>query len=292
MKRIASSVVSLALSLLYMIQAGPAFAAMPASQQQTPVWLVNGGNPVTKFYEDGGSSLTTAGATGNFDPLTGGTTTITGPLAVDGGVTLNSTLTVNAKATEDNTSILGTLAVDGGATVGSLISKGTVAFQSSSSFAGTMTNTAGGLSVTGGLSTSGNAANTLDNLATAGLVQIDGGAQIAGGIRTSGNAANVIDNINGLGIIGADGGVFGQGGKQVPAMMLSTTNPGIQQGHTNVGTPYTFNPTFSATPECACTDITANASVKCLTSGGPPVTTLTMTGTGTDTISFVCVGAR
>lgn len=118
-----------------------------------------------------------------------------------------------------------------------------------------------------------------------GLTVADGGLVVVNGATT--------DTLVATASAGVDGGVTIQG-KAVPAVMAGVTGaiPGIQVNHTNVGTPYTFNPTFSATPECSCTDITSAAAVKCLTSGGPPVTTLTMTGTGTDTISFVCVGPR
>ena len=52
----------------------------------------------------------------------------------------------------------------------------------------------------------------------------------------------------------------------------------------------TFTHTYAATPSCVATDTTAAAATKAVTSGGPPVTTLTITGTSTDVIAYMCWG--
>lgn len=48
----------------------------------------------------------------------------------------------------------------------------------------------------------------------------------------------------------------------------------------------TFGNAYAANPYCVCTDQTATAAVKCSTS----TTTLTIAGTSTDTIAYICLG--
>jgi hypothetical protein len=53
----------------------------------------------------------------------------------------------------------------------------------------------------------------------------------------------------------------------------------------------TFVIPYQATPNCFAQDVTTIANtVTAITSGGPPVTTLTLTGTGTDVIKYFCIG--
>lgn len=52
----------------------------------------------------------------------------------------------------------------------------------------------------------------------------------------------------------------------------------------------TFTNTWVSAPACVATDTTGANAVKAVTSGGPPVTTLTITGTGTDVIAYACFG--
>jgi hypothetical protein len=52
----------------------------------------------------------------------------------------------------------------------------------------------------------------------------------------------------------------------------------------------TFNIPYQVTPACVASDTTGANAVKAVTSGGPPVTTVTFTGTGTDVLAYVCVG--
>ena len=52
----------------------------------------------------------------------------------------------------------------------------------------------------------------------------------------------------------------------------------------------TFAIPYQSAPACVATDTTSAAATKAVTSGGPPVTTLTITGTSTDHIAYICVG--
>lgn len=52
----------------------------------------------------------------------------------------------------------------------------------------------------------------------------------------------------------------------------------------------TFKIPFQVAPVCTATDQTAAAAVKVVLSGGPPVTTATFTGTGTDVLGYICIG--
>lgn len=52
----------------------------------------------------------------------------------------------------------------------------------------------------------------------------------------------------------------------------------------------TFAIPYQVAPACVATDTTAIDATKAVTSGGPPVTTLTITGNGTDVIAWMCVG--
>lgn len=79
---------------------------------------------------------------------------------------------------------------------------------------------------------------------------------------------------------------FGAAGEHLGS---SVSNPDVA-GTCTLGTncAITFTHTYAATPACVATDTTSAAAVKAVTSGGPPVTTLTITGTGTDVIAYHC----
>lgn len=112
-------------------------ATPPYNQFQAPTCWYQSGSVVGCVYEDGGTTWTTAGQKGTFDPLTGGITNVTRSLAVDGGTTLKN---VGASAL----TLTSSLAVDGGAVVQNSLNLGS----------GDLSVSAGNESITGAINVS------------------------------------------------------------------------------------------------------------------------------------------
>lgn len=121
------------------------------------------------------------------------------------------------------------------------------------------------------------------------------GAATVTGVANSG--ADTAASYTAGGLAYADGGFLaGAGGYKQGTHYAAIVASATTQQYTEFGTvtlstgagTATFAPAYSSTPNCVCSDATAAAAVKC----SQTATTITVAGTGSDNVSWLCVGPQ
>jgi hypothetical protein len=230
-------------------------------------------NHVAEFSGTDGVTLKDGGAAGTGTvtsiattaPLGGGTVTTSGTLTC-------TTCTTNASALTNNVIVKGA---------------GSQAAQlSSMTDNGTSIATAEWLDNSGGTVTGAACSTFVNGLRTVGT---NSGFQAFGGgtidFCANGTRAFQSNSSNGMAVEAGNMGFFGGKGQHFVTQAANNDTAGVVTLSTGAGT-HSFTTAYTSAPVCVCTDQTSAAAVQCSTS----TTTLTVAGTGSDAIAYMCLG--